>query len=81
MATLDGVRVAVLATDGFEESELTEPVKALLEAGAKVTVASLKTGEIQGVRHGEKSLEIAAERAVDQLNPGDFDAVQLPGVR
>jgi protease I len=43
-------RVAVLATDGFQESELKEPVQALKEAGAQATIISLKLGEIQGVR-------------------------------
>src|SRR5438874_2455268 len=51
MSELAGLRVAVLATDGVEESELTEPVKALREAGALVTVVSLRPGEIQAVRH------------------------------
>src|SRR5438132_1382599 len=48
---LTGFRVAVLATDGVEEAELTKPVKALKDAGAKVTLVSLKPGEIQAVRH------------------------------
>ena len=47
MSKLNGFRVAVLATDGFEESELIEPVKALKDAGAQVTVLSFKPGEIQ----------------------------------
>src|SRR5262249_45064970 len=51
MSELNGCRVAVLVTDGFEESELTEPVRALREAGARVTILSPRAGEIQGVRH------------------------------
>lgn len=51
MDTLSGFRVAVLATDGFEEAELTEPVKALQKAGAEVTIVSLKSGDIQGFQH------------------------------
>ena len=51
MSELTDFRVAVLATDGFEESELTAPVKALRDAGAHVTILSLESGEIQGVRH------------------------------
>ena len=58
MSKLTNFRVAVLATDGFEEAELTEPVKALKDAGAEVTVLSLKPGQIQGVRHD-----------LDRLNP------------
>ena len=48
MSELSDFRVAVIATDGFEESELTEPVKALKDAGAEVTILSLKPGKIQG---------------------------------
>ena len=45
---LDGIKVAILATDGFEQSELFEPKKALEEAGADVKIVSLKAGEIKG---------------------------------
>jgi protease I len=48
MSKLTGLRVAVLATDGFEEPELMEPVKALKNAGAKVTIVSPNRAEIQG---------------------------------
>ena len=51
---LDGKRVAIVATDGFEEVELTGPKQALEEAGARVEVVSPKGGQIQGVRHMEK---------------------------
>jgi protease I len=51
MSKLTDFRVAVLATDGFEETELTEPVNALEAAGARVTIVSVKPGDIQGVRH------------------------------
>ena len=55
-------RVAVLATDGFEEAELTEPVKALKDADAEVTVLSLKPGQIQGVRHDlDKTVKVKVE--------------------
>ncbi len=47
-------KVAVLATDGFEQAELTEPVEALRAAGAVVSIVSLKAGEIQGMKHHEK---------------------------
>jgi protease I len=50
MPKLTGFRVAVVATDGFEESELTEPVADLRNAGAQVTILSLEPGQIQGVR-------------------------------
>ena len=80
MAVLTGCRVAVLATDGFEESELTEPVRALTEAGAKITIVSLKGGKIQGVRHDkEKGAKIDVQRTIDEVDAQEFDAVQLPG--
>ena len=50
-STLSGKTVAILATDGFEQIELTEPMKALKEAGAAVEIVSLKAGEIQGFNH------------------------------
>ena len=79
MTDLSGFRVAVLATDGFEESELTEPVKALKEAGAEVMVVSPKSGDIQGVKHHEKSNTVRVDRMISMVRPEDFDAVELPG--
>ena len=65
MSELNGFRVAVLATDGFEDSELTEPVKALREAGAQVTILSPKPGEIQGVRHDiDKTIKVKVDRTL-----------------
>jgi protease I len=79
MADLNGFRVAVLATDGFEESELTEPVKALEDAGAVVTIVSNKRGEIQGYKHQEKGQKVRVDRQIDDVTANDFDGVQLPG--
>ena len=80
MSNLHDVRVAVLATDGFEESELTEPVKALRDAGAQVTILSLESGEIQGVRHDlDKTVRVKVDRTIRDVNAEQFDAVQLPG--
>jgi protease I len=80
MSELNGFRVAVLATDGFEDSELTEPVKALREAGARVTILSPKPGEIQGVRHDiDKTIKVKVDRTIKEASPEEFDAVHLPG--
>jgi deglycase len=80
MSELTDFRVAVLATDGFEESELTEPVKALRDAGAQVTILSLETGEIQGVRHDlDKTVRVKVDRTIRDADAEQFDAVQLPG--
>ncbi|PZS09797.1 MAG: protease [Chloroflexi bacterium] len=79
MAQLDNVRVAVLATDGVEEVELTEPVKALREAGATVKVFAPKSGQIQAFNHDTPGDKLDTEGTVDQANPNDFDALLLPG--
>ena len=80
MSKLTDMRVAVLATDGFEESELTEPLKALRDAGAQVTILSLKPGQIQGVRHDiDKTIKINVDRAIRDVSAEEFDAVHLPG--
>ena len=76
---LDGKKVAILATDGFEQSELFEPRHALMQAGAEVTVVSLKPGEIQGMRHHDKGETIRVDKTLDQVSPGEFDALMLPG--
>jgi protease I len=80
MSQLNDFRVAVLATDGVEETELTEPVTALKNAGAEVTIVSLKRGQIQGVRHDlDKTVKIDVDRAIEDVRAEDFDAVHLPG--
>jgi len=80
MSELNDFRVAVLATDGVEETELTEPVKALREAGAQVTILSLKPGQIQAVRHDlDKTVKITVDGVIRDANAAEFDAVHLPG--
>jgi protease I len=80
MSKLSDFRVAVLATDGFEESELMEPVKTLKEAGAQVTIVSLKPGKIQGVVHDlDKTITVKVDRTIHDLSAEVFDAVHLPG--
>jgi len=80
MSELNGFRVAVLATDGFEEVELTEPVKALREAGAQVTILSPKLGEIQAIRNSiEKTIKVKVDRTIQGASAEEFDAVHLPG--
>ncbi|MFC5067898.1 type 1 glutamine amidotransferase domain-containing protein [Flaviflagellibacter deserti] len=76
---LKGRRVAVLATDGFEQVELTEPVKALKQAGADVAVVSPKSGQIQGYKHHDKGDMIPVDRTLDAAKPDEFDALVLPG--
>jgi len=76
---LQGVRVAVLATNGYEEAELVEPKKALEEAGARVLVVAPKTGSIYGMKHHDKAGEVSVDLALSSAKSEDFDAVMLPG--
>ena len=76
---VQGVRVAILATDLFEEAELIEPRKALQEAGAQVVVIAPKAGEIQAVQHDKKTQKVKVDMTLDDARPNDFDAVLLPG--
>ncbi len=79
MADVNGRRIAVLATDGVEQAELTEPVKALKAAGAAVTVISPSAGEIQGMNHDEKGDRLPVDSALSSVRPDQFDALVLPG--
>ena len=72
-------KVAVLATDGFEQSELTEPVRALRAEGADVTIVSPHTGEIQGMKHHEKGDKTKVDQTLSQAHAENFDALVLPG--
>src|ERR1700704_550885 len=76
---LNGLRVAILATDGFEEAELLEPRKALDAANAQSTVIAPKSGKSQGMKHDEKSGTVKVDATLDRAKPSDFDAVLLPG--
>ncbi len=76
---LDGLRVAILVSDDFEQAEMTEPRKALEQAGATTKIISPKPGQITGVNHDVKADTFNVDLTLDQANPNDFDAVLLPG--
>jgi protease I len=76
---LDGVRVAVLATHGFEQSELLRPRQALDEEGALTQVVSLSSGEITGWDHKKWGQAVAVDCTVDAADVKNFDALLLPG--
>lgn len=76
---LQGLRVAILVTDGFEQSEFTGPRDALLQAGASITVISSKTGKVQGLKHIDKADTFDVDLAFDAADADDFDAAILPG--
>ena len=77
--TLGGRTIAILATDGVEQVELLAPQKALLEAGASVTVVSLKAGTIQGMNHDAKGDSIPVDTTVADCSADQFDGLVLPG--
>lgn len=77
--SLSGKTVAVLVTDGFEQIELTDPVKALKEAGATVEIVSLKTDPIQGFNHLTPGDKVDVDKAVADVEAGSYDALMLPG--
>jgi protease I len=79
MTGLKGKKVAILATDGVEQSELLEPRKALDDAGAETVLVSLKAGEIQAMQHSDKGDTIPVDLVIDQANASDFAALMLPG--
>jgi protease I len=76
---LQGLRVAALATDMFEQVELTEPWKALELAGASIELVSLKPGEIQGFHHYDKADTFEVDRTVEEASVDDYDALLVPG--
>jgi len=72
-------RILIIATDGFEQSELLQPKQMLEEAGAQITIASLKLGEIKGWDRKNWGQSVAVDITVDQAQVGDYDALLLPG--
>ncbi|HWH50771.1 MAG TPA: type 1 glutamine amidotransferase domain-containing protein [Gemmatimonadaceae bacterium] len=76
---LNGKRVAILATDGVEHAELTEPRKALDEAGATTTLISPKSGTIKSWQKGNWKDELQVDATLDEARPEAFDALLLPG--
>ncbi len=77
--TLKGKRIAILATDGFEQSELIEPRKALDAAGAITTIVSLKEGEIRGWKDNNWGEAVKVDVVLKPGLEGEFDALVLPG--
>jgi protease I len=77
--SLSGKRVAILATDGVEQVELTEPRKALDSAGATTKVVSPKPGSIKGWNHTNWGDPIKVDVTLESTSPDDYDALLLPG--
>src|SRR5678815_1766596 len=74
-----GKKVAILATEGFEQVELAEPRKALDQAGAQTQVVAPKAGEIRGWKFTEWGDTVKVDLPLEQAKPEDFDALMLPG--
>ena len=72
-------KVMILATDGFEQSELMKPKANLEKAGIETTVVSLKAGEIKGWQHTDWGDSVQVDKTIDEVNADDFDALLLPG--
>lgn len=79
MSDLAGLKVAVIATDGVEESELNEPIRALKQAGASVQILSVKTGTIQAFKHLDKASQVNVDGLLEAGSADDFDALVMPG--
>jgi deglycase len=79
MGKLDGKKVAIVAAEGVEQVELTEPKKAVEDEGAQTTLVSVEAGEFQGFNHLDKADTFTAEKAASEVSVDDFDALLLPG--
>jgi len=77
---LDKKKIAILATDGYEQVELLEPMQCLVEAGAIPYILSPKAGRIQGYNNDvQKAGDLPVDMRIDAVKPDDFDGVFLPG--
>lgn len=76
---LDGKRIAILATNGFEQSELEVPRDRLIKAGAAVDVVSLADGEIKGWDKKDWGRPVKVDKTLDEVAAEDYDAIVLPG--
>jgi protease I len=79
MANLNGLKVAILVTDGFEQVELEEPRKALDQAGAGTKIVSPKNDRVRGWKFTEWGDELPVDVPLDKTRPENFDALLLPG--
>lgn len=79
MSNLKNKKVAILAADGYEQSELESPMKALKDAGAQIEIVSLKSGEIKGMKDHQWSNSVNVNKIVSESDCADYDALLLPG--
>ena len=79
MPAIEQSKILIIATDGFEQSELFQPRERLLDLGADVRLASPDTKPIQGMEHHEKGATITPDLRLEDVDPTDFDALVIPG--
>jgi protease I len=79
MSKLNGKKIAFLATDGFEQVELTRPWEEIKAQGATVELVSLEEGEIQGFNHFEKDKKFKVDKTIDNVKADDYNGLVLPG--
>ncbi len=77
--SLEGKKIAFLATDGVEQDELQRPWDEIKGAGAEVVLVSLKNGKIQGMKHDEKGKTFSVDKTVAEAAASDYDGLVLPG--
>ena len=77
--SLSGKRIAILVADGFEQSELTSPRDALMDAGAETQIVSPCDSKVKGWKDGQWGKEIPVDVPLSQADAGDYDALVLPG--
>ncbi len=79
MNELQGKRIAIIVTDGFEQIEMTSPRESLEKAGAKCVLIAPKDGQVQGFKHHDKADKFKVELTLEKASASDFDALMLPG--
>jgi len=79
MPAIDQAKILIIATDGFEQSELFKPRESLLDAGATVKLASIGTQPIQGMQHHDKGETITPDMTLGDVRVEDYDALVIPG--
>lgn len=79
MPAIEESRILIVATDGFEQSELFDPRQALIDAGAEVVLAAPDTRPIQGMKHDEKGDRIEPEITLEAVRIAEYDGLILPG--